>query len=267
MRKILAVLFAILISDISYSDDRRFTFTYESPTLSKNEKDFELWTTYRGSRETFYSAIDNRLEYEVGLTNKLQTAFYLNTRNTTSANSTTGAYDTKFEFKGISSEWKYQAFNKYRDGIGFAPYLELGLNTDEIKLEAKLIADKQISKKFLAAFNVVCEYEWEYNPSPTPTAKKLELEFDLGLAYDITSDFSVGIEARSLTEYPDGMGSVFSSIFVGPNFSYRSEGWFMACTYLPQLPAIQRSVNDPTSALVLDEQDRNMVRLILGFTI
>ena len=267
MRKILAVLFIFLISDILYSDDRRFTYTYESSTLAKNEKDLEIWTTYKGSRETFYSVFENRLEYEVGLTNKLQTAFYLNTKNVTQANSTTGAYDTKFEFKGISSEWKYQVLNKYRDGIGFAPYLELGLNTDEIKLEAKLIADKQISKKFLIAFNAVGEYEWEYNPSPTPTSKKFEMEFDLGLAYDVSSDFSVGIEARSHTEYPNGQGSIFSSFYAGPNFSYRSEGWFMACTYLPQLPAIQRSVNDPTSVLVLDEQERNLVRLILGFTL
>ncbi|MCB0726587.1 MAG: hypothetical protein KDD00_03940 [Ignavibacteriae bacterium] len=267
MRKILAVLSVFLLTDFTYSDDRRFTYTYESSTLAKNEKDMEIWTTYKGSRETFYSAFENRLEFEVGLTNKLQTAFYLNTKNVTKANSTTGNYDTEFEFKGISSEWKYQLFNKYKDGIGFAPYIELGLNTDEIKLEAKLITDKQISKKFLIAFNAVGEYEWEYNPSPDPTSKKFEMEFDLGLAYDISHDFSVGLEARSHTEYPNGEGSIFSSMFIGPNISYRGESWFMACTYLPQIPAIQRSVNEPNSALVLDEQERNNVRLILGFTL
>lgn len=267
MKTILAVLTIFIFSDLTYSDDRRFTYTYESPTLAKNEKDLEVWTTYKGGRETFYSAFENRFEFEVGLTNKLQTAFYINTKNVTKANSNTGDYESNFEFKGISSEWKYQVLNKYRDGIGFAPYFEIGLNTDEIKLETKLIADKQISKKFLIAFNAVGEYEWEYTPSSEPTSKKFELEFDLGLAYDISHDFSVGIEAKSHTEYPNGEGSAFSSLFVGPNISYRSEGWFMACTYLPQIPAIQRSVNDPDSALVLDEQERNNVRLILGFTL
>lgn len=267
MKKLLIVTALILIAGITYSDDRKFTYTYESTTLTKNESDLEVWTTYKGGRENFYSAFENRMEYEVGLTNKLQTAFYMNFKNVTQANSTTGNYDTEFEFKGISSEWKYQIFNKYRDGIGFAPYIEFGFNTREIKLETKLIADKQLSKKFLIAFNAVGEYEWEYNPSPMPTTKKFELEFDLGLAYDISSDFSVGMEARSHTEFPNGQGSVYSSLFVGPNFSYRAEGWFMACTYLPQIPAIQRSVNNPDCNLVLDEQERNNVRLILGFTL
>ena len=267
MKKFLILTAVIFLTEIAYSDDRKFTYTYESSTLAKNVSDLEVWTTYKGGREYFYSAFENRLEYEVGLTNKLQTAFYMNFKNVTQANSTTGDYDTEFEFKGISSEWKYQVLNKYRDGIGFAPYVEFGFNTNEIKLETKLIADKQLSKKFLIAFNVVGEYEWEYNPSPAPTSKKFELEFDLGLAYDISSDFSVGVEAKSLTEYPNGEGAEFSSLFVGPNFSYRGEGWFMACTYLPQIPAIQRSVNNPECSLVLDEQERNNVRLILGFTL
>ncbi|MEZ4690984.1 MAG: hypothetical protein R3A12_12725 [Ignavibacteria bacterium] len=105
----------------------------------------EIWTTYKGSRETFYSAFENRLEFEVGLTNKLQTAFYLNTKNVTKANSTIGNYDTEFEFKGSLQNGNTSYLINIRTGSVLL-YIELGLNTDEIKLEAKLITDKQISK-------------------------------------------------------------------------------------------------------------------------
>ncbi|HMQ68841.1 MAG TPA: hypothetical protein PKA90_07525 [Ignavibacteria bacterium] len=267
MKKVLAAITLLMITDISYSDDRRFTYTYESSTLAKNEKDLEVWTTYKGGRNYFYSAFENRFEYEVGLTNKLQTAFYVNFSNVTSAKDNPAIYDTEFEFKGISSEWKYQVLNKYRDGIGFSPYIELGLNTDEVKIETNLIADKQISKKFLAAFNAVFEYEWEYNPAPQNTAKKFEMEFDLGFAYDITDEFSIGLETRSHSEFPNGEGLEFSSLYLGPCISYRSDGWFMAMTYLPQITAFKQSVDSPGTSLELNDQERNNARIIIGFTL
>lgn len=267
MKKYLLAALTILIVNTTYSDDRRFTYTYESSTLAKNRKDLEIWTTYRGGREYFYSRFDNRLEFEIGLTNKLQTAFYLNMRNTTQTNPMNGDYETEFEWEGISSEWKYQALNKYKDGLGFAPYLEIGLNTREIELETKLIFDKNISKKFITAFNIVTEYEWEFNPSPEKTSKELSIEFDLGLAYDVTNNFSVGLEARNVNAIPNAEGIEYSALFIGPNLSYRTESWFFAFTYLPQLPAIKRSENMPNSSLILDEQERNNLRMIIGFSL
>ncbi len=267
MRYFLITLFTLFIVKTIYADDRRFTYTYESSTLAKNQKDLEIWTTYRGGKEYFYSAFDHRIEFEIGLTKKLQTAFYLNLKNVTQADQLSSDYMTEFEWEGISSEWKYQALNKYKDGLGFAPYIELGLNTREIKLETKLIFDKNISKNVLAAFNAVAEYEWVFNPSPEKPSKELEIEFDLGLAYDVTKSLSIGLEARSSTKIPNGNGIESSSLFIGPNLSYRTESWYFAFTYLPQLPAIKRSKNLPNNSLVLDEHERNNLRLLLGFTL
>ncbi|MEP7145971.1 MAG: DUF6662 family protein [bacterium] len=267
MRNIIVILILMIFINSSLADDRRFTFTYESSTLAKNSKDIEVWTTYQGGRNYFYSRFDHRLEFEIGLTDKLQTAFYLNLRNTTSANSKTGKYETEFEWEGISSEWKYQAMNKYKDGIGLAPYIEFSFNTREAELETKLIIDKQFSKKFIAAFNMVAEYEWGFNPAPEKTAKELGLEFDLGLAYDITPKFSIGLESKQRTQFPDGKGIEYASIFLGPNVSYREDSWYFALTYLTQLPAFKRSVNLSDSQFVLDSQERNNARLIFGFTL
>lgn len=55
---------------------------------------------------------------------------------------------TSFDFKGISTEWKYQLSNPSKT-IGIALYGELGLNTDEAKFEGKLIFDKKIKEKYV----------------------------------------------------------------------------------------------------------------------
>src|SRR5262245_49356872 len=60
------------------ANERHFTYTYESAVLPKGAKEMEVWSTFRTGRNNFYSRMDHRLEYEVGLTDRLQTSFYLN---------------------------------------------------------------------------------------------------------------------------------------------------------------------------------------------
>ncbi len=261
------ILLMLLIPGITYSDDRRFSYVYESTSLAKNETDLEVWSTYRGGRVNYYSRFDHRMEFEIGLTDKLQTALYLNFRNVTQADPVTGDYNTNFEWDGISSEWKYRLLNKYRDGIGFSPYLELAFNTREAELETKLIFDKNLSKKFIAAFNIVGEYEWEFNPGAEKTSKEFTLEFDLGLAYDVSNNLSFGIEARSHNDFPNGEGLKHAALFVGPNMSYRTEKWFFYINLSAAGQAIKKSVNMKNSNLILDDHERNNLRLILGFTL
>jgi len=267
VKSFLILILTFIIANTIHADDRRFSYTYESSVLAKNQKDIEVWTTYKAGREYFYSSFENRFEFEMGLTKKLQTAFYLNCKSVTQANQMNRDYVTEFEFGGISSEWKYQALNKYKDAIGFAPYLELNLNTREIEVETKLIFDKHLSKKFLIAFNIVTEYEWKFNPAPEKTSKEFTLEFDLGLAYDVTNNFSMGLEARNHTEVPEGKGIEHSSLFLGPNISYRTNSWFFTFTYLTQLPAVQRSEEMSNSSLILDEHERNNLRMLIGFSL
>lgn len=257
------VIVFVTFSSIVKSDDRKFTYTYETNMLAKNQADLEIWSTYRGGKESFYSRFDNRMEFEIGLTQRFQTAFYLNFSNITDDDGM-GGYKSEFEFEGVSTEFKYQLLNKYKNGIGFAPYLEFTFNTNEIEIENKLIFDKQFSK-FTTALNIVGEYEWKFLPEKT--RKEFILEFDLGIAYSFSDNFSAGIEARSRSLFPDGEGIESSAIFLGPSISYASEEWFAVIAYLPQLPAIKRSKEMPSQRLVLDEYEKNNVRLILGFSL
>src|SRR5262245_34530149 len=62
----------------AYGNERHFTYTYESAVLPAQAKEIEVWTTPRLGRDDYYARFDQRLEFEVGLTDRLQTSLYLN---------------------------------------------------------------------------------------------------------------------------------------------------------------------------------------------
>ncbi len=72
-------VFALLWGALTTNaQDRLFTYTYQSTVLNKGQKELEIWNTLRTGRSDFYSRLDNRSEFEVGLGKNFQTAFYLN---------------------------------------------------------------------------------------------------------------------------------------------------------------------------------------------
>ena len=100
-RKILfASLALLIIYSSAYANDRHFTFLYESEILGKGFKEIELSTTSRLGRIGYFAGIDQRMEFEVGVTNRLQTAFYLNFNGTTQDYGT-GVNQSSFQFEGI----------------------------------------------------------------------------------------------------------------------------------------------------------------------
>lgn len=261
------ILFSLSFNSYSRADERPFPYTYTSDVLKKNTRDFEVHTNFRLGRENFYSRIENRFEYEVGVTDKFQAALYLNFQNVTSENTLNNTYNTEFEFKGISTEFIYQLSNKYTNSFGFAPYMELTLNTREVELETKLIFDKKIGRSFTLALNMNAEYEWAYNPLPEKTEKELALDVFLGGSYQATQNFSFGFEAKNHNPIPEGKGLEYSSLFFGPNVSYRGENWFATLTWMHQLPALKKSEGMPNSNIVLDGQERNNVKLLFSFAL
>src|SRR5206468_7233929 len=68
----------LLVATPAGATERRFTYTYESATLGAGEREIEPWTTLRLGRNEYYRALDNRLELEFGVTDRLMTAWYLN---------------------------------------------------------------------------------------------------------------------------------------------------------------------------------------------
>lgn len=248
----------VLGAEAVRANERHFTFTYESAVLPKGGREIELWMTPRIGREEFYSRFDLRGEFEVGLTHRLQTAFYLNGRSI-SKETATGDKQTEFEFTGVSSEWKYKLFDPVADVLGLALYGEITGSTDELELEGKFIADKRIGDVLFAA-NLVVENEWEFGP--VGPERELVIEGVVGLSYFFTPTFSAGLELRNHNLFFEDDRWKHSALFLGPVFSYAETGWWVALTVLPQLPALKGST--PSDGRILDEHEKVNLRLLFG---
>lgn len=248
------------------ANDRSFAYAYESAVMPEGEREVELWTTWRhGHDGQFYSRFDHRVELEWGLGNNWQTSFYLNWRQVTaeSFDASTGASlgnSHEFEFKGISSEWKYKLLDPVADRVGLALYGELSVGSDEIELEAKLILDKKIGRH-LFAYNLSGEYESEFSPGHREGALKIEnmLAYSCGFG----ERFSAGLELNTRAERANGVWG-YHALYAGPVIHYTAKTWWVTLTGLTQLPALKRGVAAPNNRYILDGQERTNIRLLVS---
>lgn len=258
MKRTLLIFILFILTLNLYSNERKFGYIYQSGVLGKGNRELEIWTTARiGKDIPYYARTEHRMEFEWGITNRLQTAFYINFRNTSQDNGT--GMTSKFEFKGISSEWKYQVSSPSKNAVGFALYGEVGLNTDEAELEAKLIFDKKV-KKSTFALNLVIENEWELGSHAPET--EMVLEGDLGWSYDISNSFAAGIEVRSHNQFVEGEME-HSALFAGPVVSFSQPNWWLTLTVLPQLAALKGKTGETN--LVLGEREKLETRVLFSF--
>ncbi len=258
----LATVTLLLITGVvpAHASERHFAYSYESTVLPPGARELEVWTTWRGKRERFYSSFDHRVEFEVGVVGKLQTAFYLNFA-TSAADDALGVRTTRFDFRGVSSEWKLQLLDPISDVLGFAPYFELNASADSIELEGKLIFDKRIGRALFAA-NVVAEHEWRFGASETK--QETELFATLGGAYFVTPNLGVGAEARGETEL--GGATWESTVFyLGPTVSYATSWWWAALHASRQIGGLQSGAK--RDIFVCENHEQYQVRLLFSFHI
>jgi hypothetical protein len=229
-----------LAANPAHANERRFTYTYESNTLAKGAREVEVWSTWRKGRDSFYSRLDQRIEFEWGLTDRLQTAVYLNFSGQT-VNNGMGALASSYETQGVSSEWKYKVMDRFADAFGLALYGEFTYAPKETEFESKLIFDKQVGK-FLFAANLVGELELEAGLEPNgkiEREKEFIAELDAASTYFLTNNLSLGLELRSHNiiehgEYEKG------ALFAGPVVAYAADSWWVAFSALPQLTAMKK---------------------------
>jgi hypothetical protein len=257
------------------AQDRTFAWTYNTTVLSKGLKDLEAWSTYGAGRNYFYNRLDTRLEMEVGLTDRLQTALYFNASHVTTApnlDTLGGIADTSMTglFSGsefsMSSEWKWKLSDPVANKVGFTLYGELGYSSSGLELEQKFIFDKKIGNHVLA-LNLVSELEYEFEV--TKTERELELEaleeeIDLGYMYMCKPNKGIGFELRNHNEIEGGSAWQFSALFGGPTYFYSGERYFLILNLMPQWTNLHKT-DDAPGNLVLNEHEKFSVRLLLGF--
>jgi hypothetical protein len=196
----LGVLAAVLAAPAARAraDERVFTYSYEPKVLPKDALEFEQWATLRAGKEDgVFSRWDLRTEFEYGLLDQLTTALYLNFESLHIDRDEEQV--DEFEFKGLSSEWKWKFLDPTADPIGVLGYFEATTNFEDVELEEKLVLGKNFDRVVLA-FNAICEQEWEFENEETET--ELAVEFTAGVAYRFTDRFAVGVEAREVNVFP-----------------------------------------------------------------
>ncbi|MBA3706346.1 MAG: hypothetical protein H0W84_10755 [Bacteroidetes bacterium] len=270
-----SLLIASLILTVSSSiaQDRQFVRTYQSSTLAKGVKDLEVWNTYRTGRQYFYNRLDQRLEFEIGLTDKLQTALYLNAEHKTFAShldTLGGIKDTSssgvFSESGfsVSSEWKFKISDAVANTIGSALYLEFTVGTSEVEIEGKIILDKRTDKNIFA-FNIVGEYEMGFDVKKGETQIEKEMKAELDLAYMrmLNPYLGLGLEIRNHNVFVKDKLE-HSALFGGPTLFYSGDKFFIILNALPQWTNLQVNEHNPNS-LNLNEYQKIEARLLIGF--
>lgn len=248
-----------LAPGLAAANDRAFAYTYESATLPEGAKELEFWTTGRYGRELpagdgDFRRYDQRIEVEVGLTDRLMGAFYMNAETVHTRDTGTGSALT-----GVSAELKYRHLDAAADAVGLASYLELTGGPDEGEIEAKLIVDKQLGGALVAG-NLVLEEEIEDLGGENELEHKFEL--DLGGAFELGEHVTLGLELRGAGVVAEGELEGIA-IYAGPALGLRSKGAWMVLGITPQLGAFGGESSGFERDLVHNEKAQG--RLLVGF--
>ena len=290
--KLVFVAAAVLsVAAPALAGESPFGYVYTTDTHPRGEREVEQWLTRRhGQSRGDYDLWQARTEIEYGITDRLQTALYLNYDHVSAfhnrADGTTGPgafvpdaadpdarYSRTF-FQSFSSEWIYRLFSPYKDPIGLALYIEPSWGPDQRELETKLILQKNFLDDRLvwaANFTAAAEKErfhgeWE---------REGELELTTGLAYQIVPRWHAGVEYRHHRGYA-GRGfaadkRVYAASFLGPSVHYASRNWWVSATFLTQI-ANAKAYSDDARADVVggrlygEHHERNELRVKVGFT-
>jgi hypothetical protein len=246
------------------ASERHFTSTQESAVLAPGARELEVWSTWRRGREQFYSRFDERLELEIGVTDRLMTAFYLNFSSVSKDSGVDADGDghndiaTEAAVEGVSWELKYKFSDAVADPLGFAVYGEVGLGSDEAEFELKLIADKRIDAVLVAA-NLVYEPEVEFEGHENEVEHNLEVT--AGASWFLAPRFAVGLEARSHTIIEEGEVE-HSALFAGPVAFYGADHFWVALTTLFQVKATTGAT--PGYTVDMADHERFNARLLFG---
>ena len=269
------VIANLLLSLNVFSQDRTFAWTYNTTVLAKGNKDLEAWGTFGTGRKYFYQGLDTRLELEVGLTDHLQTAFYINgSHRSFGANMDTlgGIADTSIngvfnenDFS-VSSEWKWKLSDPVANRLGFTLYGELTLGAGWMELEHKFIFEKVIGKEIFA-LNLIGEHEFGSDVKKGKGEMKYEAmegEVALGYMHMFKPGCGLGLEMRDVNEFAEGKDWENSALMGGPTYFHSGEKYFVIFSVMPQWRNLKKTDDTPDN-LVLNEHEKISVRLLIGF--
>lgn len=253
-----------------------FAYTYQTNVLSKGDFDLEFQNTFAAGKVGKFSPyvfgqhLDQRLEFEIGLGRKIQTAFYFNSELFNFADTT--SYDLIQELKiSFSNEWKWKLSDPMANKIGVALYEELEVGGNNFESETKIILDKRWQKD-LVAFNIVGKYEIEkevfrdgVNKTVAEWTHNSPVEFYLGYLHFIKPEIGLGIELKNNNDITKEDGWVNSVVFAGPAVHFSVDRFFANISVLPQIANLHKTEAAPGNR-DLNGYEAVEIRALIGYS-
>jgi hypothetical protein len=231
-RGILPCLGTVLaLATFAQAGSRRFTYSYETTTMSKGAMELESWVTWKTDKasDPDFERFDIRHEFEYGYSDRLQLAFYFADWRYEENATESG----KAEFLDVAVEAIYNLTDPNTTPFGSAVYGEVKGGDDFIELEAKFLLQKNIGQ-WMFVYNIGGEIEWENNYEDD----EAELMQSAGVSYQITPAWSVGAEVLHEIAVPDVDTIGDSAVYLGPNVAWRKDNFSIALSGLWQMTSL-----------------------------
>jgi hypothetical protein len=222
---------ALILANPAEAGSRRFTYSYETTTMPKGAMELESWVTWKTDKESDpdFERFDIRNEFEYGLTDRLQLAYYFADLRYEESATESG----KTEFYDVAFEAIYNLTDPNTTPFGSAIYGEIKGSDDFIELEGKFLLQKNIGQ-WMMVYNIGGEIEWEDDYQND----EAELMQSAGIAYQIDTSWSVGAEILHEIAVPDVESIGDSAVYLGPNVSWRNQQFSVAVTSLWQVTSL-----------------------------
>ena len=249
-----ALLCACLLSLCApaHADRRYFVQSYTPYIAPAGNLELETWAiAQEGRGDSTNTSWKTRAEFEYAITNRVTGAAYLNFAQSGDA----GAGQ---QFEGPSLEITYQLAEPGRMLLDPALYFEVRESGTELALEPKLLLGRR-HDAWVAAANVIGEFEVLHNAAPGAPDQEKKLELTLGMSREFGAAFAIGLEGRYQSEFVDGATDP-SALFVGPTINLQTSKVQLAIGWHPQVsgsPSTNGSRN-------LADAPRSEFRMILG---
>ena len=235
-------LLSLVSAATALSCENPFGYSYIAETIKPGKYEIEQYITGRFGRDigtgydARYRGFDFKTELEIGISKDEQvniepTALYLDS-----------ASFEGLRFNGINLSYKKMLADPDRTSWGRAIYLEPGFS--QVSSKNGALRDRwSFEGKYILQHNFGDNSPWMYVANlvgevthiSSDGEDAVEFKITQGLAYQLTKDWTIGLESIAMVEWVEFNNFEEAGFFVGPCLNYRRDDFSATLTMLAQV--------------------------------